>query len=74
VRQFHACYSVGDDRLWGVVKPRKGADNSLQAIKSCRASRSDGERKILSPPVMSLLRNGASTVGGRRIAALAEDL
>ena len=23
VRQFHACYSVGDDRLWGVVKPAR---------------------------------------------------
>jgi transposase len=44
VRQFHACYSVGDDRLWGVVKPRKGADNSLEAIRSCRAARPDGER------------------------------
>ena len=44
VRQFHACYSVGDDRLWGVVKPRKGIDNSLAAIRSCRAARPDGER------------------------------
>ncbi len=43
VRQFHACYSVGDDRLWGVVKARKGTDNSLEAIKSCRAARPDGE-------------------------------
>jgi DDE superfamily endonuclease len=43
VRQFHACYSVGEDRLWGVVRPRKGADFSLAAIKSCRAARPDGE-------------------------------
>jgi hypothetical protein len=44
VRQFHACYSVGDDRMWGVVTPKKGIDNSLAAIKSCRAQRPDGER------------------------------
>ena len=37
VRQFHACYSVGEDRLWGVVHAKKGIDNSLAAIKSCRA-------------------------------------
>jgi transposase len=44
VRQFHACYSLGDDRLWGVVRKRKGIDYSLAAIKSCRAARPDGER------------------------------
>jgi transposase len=43
VRQFHACYSVGDDTLWGVVKPKKGIDNSLGAIRSCRKARPDGE-------------------------------
>jgi len=43
VRQFHGCYSVGDDRLWGVVREKKGIDNSLAAIKSCRAARPDGE-------------------------------
>jgi transposase len=43
VRQFHACYSVGDDRLWGVVRSRKGADYSLEAIRSCRKARPDGE-------------------------------
>jgi len=44
VRQFHACYSVGDDTLWGVVRAKKGIDNSLAAIRSCRAARPDGER------------------------------
>jgi transposase len=44
VRQFHACYSVGDDTIWGVVREQKGAANSLAAIKSCRAARPDGER------------------------------
>jgi transposase len=43
VRQFHGCYSVGDDKLWGVVKPKKGIDNTLAAIRSCRAARPDGE-------------------------------
>jgi transposase len=44
VRQFHACYSVGDDRLWGVVRHTKGTDHSLAAIKSCRQARPDGQR------------------------------
>lgn len=44
VRQFHACYSLGDDRLWGVVRHQKGTDNSLAAIRSCRAARPDGEK------------------------------
>ncbi len=44
VRQFHACYSVGEDRLWGVIRKRKGTDYSLEAIKSCRRARPDGER------------------------------
>src|SRR5881409_3603373 len=25
VRQFHGCYSIGEDRLWGVVREHKGA-------------------------------------------------
>ncbi len=44
VRQFHACYSYGDDTLWGVVRSKKSIANSLAAIKSCRAARPDGER------------------------------
>lgn len=42
-RQFHACYSLGDDRLWGVVRPKKGVEFVLAAIKSCRAARPDGQ-------------------------------
>jgi transposase len=42
VRQFHACYSVGDDTLWGVVRARKSAGNTLAALKSIRRSRPDG--------------------------------
>ncbi|GIH14251.1 IS630 family transposase [Rugosimonospora africana] len=42
VRQFHGCYSVGDDSLWGVVRRRKSATNTLAALKSIRAARPDG--------------------------------
>ncbi|MGI5458569.1 IS630 family transposase [Streptomyces sp. CA-249302] len=39
VRYFHGCYSVGDDRLWGVDRRKKGAANTLAALKSIRAAR-----------------------------------
>ncbi|SCG77746.1 IS630 family transposase [Micromonospora inositola] len=42
VRQFHGCYSLGDDQLWGVVRQRKSAANTLTALKSIRAARPDG--------------------------------
>jgi transposase len=42
VRYFHGCYSVGDDRLWGANRRRKGAGNTLAALKSIRAARPDG--------------------------------
>ena len=42
VRQFHGCYSVGDDTLWGVVRRKKSAANTLAALKSIRAARPDG--------------------------------
>ncbi|MFE2584655.1 IS630 family transposase, partial [Streptomyces sp. NPDC059378] len=42
VRYFHGCYSIGDDRLWGVNRRRKGAANTLAALKSIRAARPDG--------------------------------
>jgi transposase len=42
VRQFHGCYSVGDDQLWGVVRRRKSAANTLAALKTIRAARPDG--------------------------------
>lgn len=43
VRQFHGCYSYGDDTIWGIVRQRKGAKNSLEAIRSCRQARPDGQ-------------------------------
>ncbi|MFH9969855.1 IS630 family transposase [Streptomyces mirabilis] len=42
VRYFHGCYSVGDDCLWGINRRRKGAANTLAALKSLRAARPDG--------------------------------
>ena len=51
VRQFHGCYSIGDDELWGVVRHRKGADNVLAALKTIRARRPDGK------PVYVILDN-----------------
>ena len=42
VRQFHGCYSVGDDQLWGIVHRRKSAANTLTALKSIRRARPDG--------------------------------
>ncbi|MBV1851876.1 transposase [Catellatospora sp. NEAU-YM18] len=42
VRFFHGCYSVGDDRLWGVNRRSKGTANILAALRSIRAARSDG--------------------------------
>ncbi|MBD3005495.1 IS630 family transposase [Streptomyces sp. 5-10] len=42
VTYFHGCYSVGDDRLWGVNHRRKGTANALAALKSIRAARPDG--------------------------------
>ena len=43
VRQFHGCYSIGDDTMWGVVRHRKSAANVLAALRSIRATRPDGE-------------------------------
>jgi transposase len=51
IRYFHGCYSLGDDRLWGVNRRRKGADHTLVALRSIRAARPDGE------PVYVILDN-----------------
>ena len=42
VRQFHGCYSIGQDTMWGVVRHRKSAANTLAALRSIRAARPDG--------------------------------
>ena len=64
VRQFHACYSVGDDTLFGVVRERKSAGNSLAALRSIRAARPDGA------PIYIILDN-LSAHKGLRIRAWA---
>jgi transposase len=43
VRQFHGCYSIGDDTVWGVVRHRKSATNVLAALRSIRAARPDDD-------------------------------
>lgn len=43
VRQFHGCYSIGDDTLWGVVRKQKSAGNVLAALKTIRDARPDGD-------------------------------
>ena len=42
IRYLHGCYALGDDLLWGVTRRRKGADHTLAALKSIRATRPDG--------------------------------
>lgn len=42
IRYFHGCYSLGEDKLWGITRRRKGADHTLAALKSIRAARPDG--------------------------------
>jgi hypothetical protein len=42
IRYFHGCYSFADDRLWGVMRRRKGDDHTLSALKSIRPARPDG--------------------------------
>jgi transposase len=44
IRHFHGCYCLGDDHLWGVMRERKGADHTLAALKSIRATRPGGYR------------------------------
>ena len=44
IRYFHGCYCLGDDRLWGMLRERKGADHTLAALRSIRAARPGGYR------------------------------
>ncbi|MEV5768165.1 IS630 family transposase [Micromonospora sp. NPDC052213] len=59
VRQFHGCYSVGDDQLWGVVRRRKSAANTLAALKSIRAARPNGA------PIYMILDNLSAHKGAK---------
>jgi transposase len=42
IRYFHGCYSLSEDRLWGVLHEHKGGQHTLAALKSIRATRPDG--------------------------------
>ncbi len=55
VRQFHACYSVGDDELWGVV--RDGTQVHSQHTKALKSIR--GVQRVLN-------QRGHSSVGERK--------
>jgi hypothetical protein len=65
VRQFHGCYSVGDDTMFGVIRAQKSANNTLAALKSIRAKRPDGA------PIYVILDNLSAHKGStiRRCAA-----
>jgi transposase len=43
-QQFFACYSIGDDHLWGRIEPVKGGAPTLRALQSIRARFDDDER------------------------------
>lgn len=66
VRYFHGCYSIGEDTLWGVNRLRKGARNTLAALKSSRAARPDGA------PIYVILDNLSAHKGPdiRRVGAV----
>ena len=59
VRQFHGCYSVGEDTMWGVVRRQKSAANTLAALKSIRAARPDGA------PIYVILDNLSAHKGAK---------
>jgi transposase len=42
-RQLYACYSIGEDRLWGTIEPAKGSAPTLRALQSIRAHLDDDE-------------------------------
>jgi transposase len=42
IRYFHGCYSLADDKLWGVNREHKGGANTLAALKTIRNARPDG--------------------------------
>ncbi|MDQ0791516.1 hypothetical protein QFZ58_000004 [Streptomyces sp. B1I3] len=65
VRHFHGCYSVGDDTLWGINRRKKGAGNTLAALRSIRAARPDGA------PIYVILDN-LSAHKGEKIRAWAK--
>ncbi len=54
---FHGCYSLGDYRLWGVNRRRKGIAPTGAALRSIRAARPDGAPIYISLDNLSAHRN-----------------
>lgn len=42
ITYFHGCHSVGDDKLWGINRRRKGIDHTWARLRTIRATRPDG--------------------------------
>ena len=42
-QQLFACYSIGEDRLWGTIEPAKGSAATLRALQSIRAHLDDDQ-------------------------------
>jgi hypothetical protein len=42
-RQLFACYSIGEDRLWGSIERSKGSAATLMAVQTIRARLDDGK-------------------------------
>nr|WP_017582161.1 hypothetical protein [Nocardiopsis valliformis] len=42
ITYFHGCYSVGDARVWGINRRRKGIDHAWAALRTIRAARPEG--------------------------------
>ena len=76
VRQFHGCYCVGDDTLWGVVRRQKSAANTLAALRSIRARRRDGAKVYVILDNLSAHKGNHPPVGRQqqRRAVLHPDL
>ncbi|MGW6842563.1 IS630 family transposase [Streptomyces sp. NPDC054958] len=51
ITYFHGCYSVGDDKLWGVKPAPQGHRPHLVALRTIRAARPDGA------PIYVILEN-----------------
>lgn len=57
VTYFHGCYSVGQDKLWGINRRRKGAVNTLLALKSIRRARPADQQIFIILDNLSAHRN-----------------
>ncbi len=56
IRYFHGCYSLSEDRLWGVLHEHKGGEHTLAAFKTIRAG-PPGRRPDLRHPGQPVLQH-----------------